>query len=265
MDNTGGVSRRVVLIGAVAAVAVGTPLLWQEVNSEPAAELSPTPAGRTAPPTLAKKAPPGKYGSGVPVAWQRLSYLISDPWQIQRTVRSNGVSMFGDSIGVTDGAELARLLAGRTHDRIAVHNWSGRPTRPAVDALAQWARAYGLPGRILMATGSNDIFDPPVVARQVDRVMSLVGRSRRVVWVNVLVSRRGTRAADLRNSAWVNRHLEAATHRHPNLHVVHWAEFLDPRRQKRYLRDGVHTSELGRAARNELIVRSLAAVKAAAA
>ncbi|NEA37402.1 hypothetical protein [Streptomyces sp. SID13031] len=207
---------------------------------------------------------PGKFGSGVLMPWQKMSRLISDPQDIECAVRTDGVFMFADSIGVAGGAALAQRLAGRTQDALALHNWSGRPTGPAADALAAWARTYGLPGRILMATGSNDIFNPPVVAGQIDRVMSLVGKTRTVVWVNVLVSRRQSRAADRSNSAWVNRQLTAATRRHPNLRIVHWAEFIDaePKRQNRYLRDGVHTTRLGQDARNELIVRALEAAKA---
>jgi lysophospholipase L1-like esterase len=171
--------------------------------------------------------------------------------------------MFGDSLGVSGGPVLAERLAARTQDALAMHNWSSQPTAPAADALALWAGTYGLPGRILMATGSNDIFNPPVMAAQIDRVMRIVGRTRTVVWVNVRVARPRTAAADRANSAWVNRQLAAATRRHSNLQLVHWAEFLDadPRRERRYLRDGVHTTPLGRDARNELIIRALVAAK----
>jgi lysophospholipase L1-like esterase len=114
-----------------------------------------------------------------------------------------------------------------------------------------------------MMTGSNDIFDPSAVTAQIDRVMSIVGKTRTVVWVNVWVVRRKTATADRSNSTRINRQLTAATSRYSNLQLVHWAEFLDadPKRERRYLRDGVHTTLLGRDARNELIVRALAAAK----
>lgn len=252
MENWGGVSRRVLLAGALGVVAIGTPLCWDEVGSG----ASP----RKPPPVPAASV---GFGSGVPADWMKYPRLISSRQQIERVVRTDGVFMFGDSLGVAGGPVLAERLVARTHDTLAMHNWSGQPTAPAADALAAWARTYGLPGRILMETGTNDIFNPPVVAAQIDRVMRIVGRTRTVIWVNVWVARRNTAAADRRNSAWVNRQLAAASRRHPNLQLVHWAEFVDadPKRKRRYLRDGVHTTLLGRDARNELIIRALAAAK----
>jgi hypothetical protein len=208
------------------------------------------------------------YGSGDLGPWQNLSRAISTEAQIRRAVGTDGVFMFGDSIAVQDGKELAQRLAGRTGDVIAVHNWSGQPISAAIDALAQWKARYGLPRRILMAMGSNDIFDPSVVARQAERAMELAGTTRTVVWVNVQVVRSNqsfaVQLADQRNSAWVNSQLAAAEGSHSNLRIVRWAEFLaaKPSRLTIYLRDGVHTTvPLGQAARNELAVQALAVAK----
>jgi lysophospholipase L1-like esterase len=114
-----------------------------------------------------------------------------------------------------------------------------------------------------MAVGTNDIFDPPAVAGNVERVMSIVGRRRTVVWVTVAVERRRTVEPDRANSAWVNRQLRAAERKHPNLKLARWAEFLaaDPSRPRRYLRDGAHTTPAGQKIRNGLIVQALAAAK----
>lgn len=206
------------------------------------------------------------YGSGALGPWENLSKAISTLTQIRPVLSTDGLFMFGDSISVQDGYSLAQRLLARTGDQIAVHNWSGRPTAPAVDALAQWSSAYGLPKRILMATGSNDIFTPPVFAAQVDRTMSIVGPTRTVFWVNTQVARTSQSAAvqlaDQRNSAWINLQLAGAAARHPNLRIVHWAEFLaaKPSRLTGYLRDGVHTTApLGQDARNELIVQAIEA------
>ncbi|MFE2752588.1 hypothetical protein ACFXGA_11375 [Actinosynnema sp. NPDC059335] len=206
------------------------------------------------------------YGSGALGPWENSSRAISTLTQIRPVLDTDGLFMFGDSISVQDGYSLAQRLHGRTGDVIAVHNWSGRPTAPAVDALAQWAQTYGLPGRVLMATGSNDIFTPPVFAAQVERVLDIVGPGRTVYWVNVQVARTGQSAAvqlaDQRNSAWINLQLADAQRAHPNLRIVRWAEFLaaKPTRLTAYLRDGVHTTEpLGQDARNELIVQAIEA------
>lgn len=234
--------RRLLKAGAVGAVAVGSSFL-----------------------TAGEAAADG-YGSGALGPWENLSKRISTLTQIRPVLDNDGLFMFGDSIAVQDGYSLALRLQSRTGDQLAVHNWSGRPTAPAVDALASWAQTYGMPSRILMATGSNDIFTPPVFAAQVDRTMSIVGPSRKVFWVNVQVARTSQSAAvqlaDQRNSGWINMQLADAQKRHPNLRIVRWAEFLaaKPSRLTMYLSDGVHTiAPLGQDARNELIVQAIEA------
>ncbi len=208
----------------------------------------------------------GGYGSGDLGDWQGLGKAIATPELINTTLQRDGLFMFGDSISVQDGKSLATLIATRLGVPLAVHNWSGRPTTPAVDALESWKTTYGLPTRILMATGTNDIFTPPVFAAQVDRTMALAGPSRKVFWVNVQAARTSVaadvRLADQRNSGWINLQLADAQRRHPNLRIVHWAEFLAGKisRLTAYLEDGVHTTvPLGQNARNELIVQGIEA------
>nr|WP_184844117.1 hypothetical protein [Kribbella solani] len=207
----------------------------------------------------------GNYGSGVLGAWDRQARAISNEAQIRRTRESDGVFMFGDSIGVQDGPPLARQLS-KLGISIAVHNWAGRPVTPAVDALETWSQDYGLPHRILMSVGSNDIFTPPAVAAQVDRTMQIVGEERTVYWVNVQAARTAhgpdVTVADQRNSAWINLQLADAQRRYDNLRIVHWAEHLasSPNRLARYLRDGLHPSvTLGQNARNGLIIDAIKA------
>jgi hypothetical protein len=206
---------------------------------------------------------PGPFGSGTLGPWQHLGKHVSSDDEIRDALMFNGVFMFGDSIAVQDGPALEQLLANRTGDSIAVHDWSGQPTSAAVDALEDWERRFGLPRRIVMAVGSNDIFDPPAFAAQVERAMRIAGPSRTVYWVNVYVSRvrqpAEVREADWANSAWINQQLEQAAVRHPNLQIVRWAEHVasQPGGGANYLRDGIHTSPLGRTARNELIVVAL--------
>jgi hypothetical protein len=208
------------------------------------------------------------YGSGALGDWQSQGKAIASDATIRSVRDSDGVFMFGDSIGVQDGYALAIRLGDRTGDLLAVNNWSGRPTEPAVDALQSWATNFGMPRRILMATGTNDIFTPPDFGPQVDRVMQIAGPARTVIWVNVQVSRwsqsTATQLADQRNGAWINLQLADRQKTYPNLKIVHWAEFLAamPSRLTMYLRDGVHTSVPdGQNARNELIVQALAAAK----
>jgi hypothetical protein len=208
------------------------------------------------------------YGSGALLNWTTFSRAIASEATIKSVVARDGVFMFGDSIAVQDGRALATRLSGRTGDSLAVHNWSGRPTAPAVDALQAWATRYGMPRRILMATGTNDIFNPPVFAAQIDRTMKIAGPNRTVVWCNIQVARTNqsvsVQLADQRNSAWINVQLSDAQKRHPNLRIVRWAECLaaKPSRLTMYLRQGIHTTvPYGQDARNELMVQALAATK----
>ena len=218
----------------------------------------------SAPATAATSSSGGLYGSGTLGSWTNGTRAISTATQIRRVVDSNGVYMFGDSISVQDGKSLATRLLGRDGSQMAVHNWASRPTSGAVDALQQWATTYGLPRRILMASGSNDIFDPPKFAAQVDRAMSIVGQSRTLFWVDLQVVRTAQTAAvqlaDQRNASWLNMQLYDAQEKYPNLRIIRWAEWLwvKPYRLANYLRDGVHPSvPLGQDARNELIVQAL--------
>ncbi|MEU8226095.1 hypothetical protein [Kribbella sp. NPDC048915] len=207
----------------------------------------------------------GAYGSGVLGAWERQARAISPEVQIRRTRETDGIFMFGDSIGVQDGPALAQQLA-QLGITIAVHNWAGRPVTPAVDALEAWAQEFGLPHRILMSVGSNDIFTPPAVEAQVDRTMEIVGEERTVYWVNVQAARTAhgpdVKVADQRNSAWINLQLADAQRRYDNLRIVRWAEHLasSPNRLSRLLRDGLHPSvPMGQRARNSLIIDAIKA------
>ncbi|WBQ04918.1 hypothetical protein [Kribbella sp. CA-293567] len=208
----------------------------------------------------------GGYGSGDLGAWKHLTKAIAPAATIQRVLAANGVFMFGDSIGVQDGKALSIRLMNTLSLDLAVNNWSGRPTKETVDELANWKAAYGLPRRVVMSCGTNDVFTPPAMAGQIDRAMSIVGSRTTVFWVNTQVARPGLGAtvqlADQRNSAWVNLQLADAQRRYPNLRIVRWAEWLaaKPTRLGTYVRGGIHTSvPYGQDARNELIVQAIKA------
>lgn len=203
------------------------------------------------------------YGSGELSDWTTKSKAISTATFYNRAKTDNGVWMFGDSIANADDSHLAGLLAPRT---LAVNNWNSRPTPPAVDALEDAISVYnGLPNYILMATGTNDIFDPPGFGAQVDRTMALVAGQAQVIWVNVYCGRfavaQPIRESDIRNSGWVNNQLWARAGKYDNLSIVDWYGFLcgNPGyRIGNLLSDGVHTTvPLGQNSRNSLIMGAL--------
>ncbi|NOL41348.1 hypothetical protein HPO96_13935 [Kribbella sandramycini] len=216
------------------------------------------------PPVTGRPTKPGRSDSGRLGPWENLSHRISSPAKIRAAVRGDGVFLFGDSISVQDGPALEKLVTAQTGAAVAVHDWSGQPTSAAVDALAEWSRKYGLPRRIVMAVGSNDIFDPAAFAAEVEQAMKLAGPERTVYWVNVHANRFGVpervRSADRANSAAINQTLDQAAARHPNLRIVRWSEFLAarPGQIAKYLRDGIHTTQpAGQRARNALITQAL--------
>jgi lysophospholipase L1-like esterase len=188
-----------------------------------------------------------------------MSQSVSTPASISHAVAGDGVLAFGDSIGVGTFRDLATRL-GTAGTLLAVNAKGGRPTAPTVDILNEWATTYRLPRRILMAVGSNDIFNPSGFAAQISRVMTIVGPGVTVYWSEIHVSRWsqpvGVQIADQRNSGWLNVQLHAATAKHQNLRVISWASFLAQQpasRIRAYLADGVHTTTAGMAVRNAAI------------
>jgi hypothetical protein len=254
-------------LGSVASIFVTLVVLALLAGALVVLEPRTTDADATAEGTGSYSVPtkgPGLYGSGTLGPWRDLIRRISPEDQIRDVLTFDGIFLFGDSIAVQDSSALERRLADSTGDSIAFHDWSGQPTSAAVDALEEWSRDYGLPWRIVMAVGTNDIFDPPAFAAQVERAMKIAGPDRTVYWVNVYVSRTkqppAVRDADLANSAWVNDELYDASLDHPNLRIIDWSTFLtsQPGGPTPYLRDGVHTSEpLGGTARNQLIAEAI--------
>ena len=237
----------------IIAVLAATLLTLLHFDSPKAHAKTATPAAST-----------GGYGSGTLGPWQTRDKVITTPPQVRNVVATNGVVLFGDSIAVQDGEALGRLLQQRLSTSFAEHSWAGQPTSAAVDAMAAWASSYGLPHRIVMAVGSNDIFNPAAFTAQVDRAMKIAGPDRTVFWVNVQVSRTdqptSVQVADQRNSEWINLQLAQAQVRYPNLRIVHWAEFLAARPERMHidLRDGRHTTvPAGQNARNALILQAI--------
>lgn len=199
------------------------------------------------------------YGSGTlgPLG----ARTVSTDTQFEGT-RTGGVWAFGDSILRADGPDLAQRLYDTTGMLLAVDSQSSRPTAGCVDALADRVGAHGPPSTVLMAAGTNDIFDPPAMAAQVERVRSLCPAAV-VVWPTVYVRRwsqaLGVQIFDTQNSGWVNAYLHEAA----GLRLVGWFEYLcrpnssgNLNRPGQCLSDGVHTTETGRIARNTLIVQA---------
>ncbi|MFE9192066.1 GDSL-type esterase/lipase family protein [Micromonospora sp. NPDC007208] len=209
---------------------------------------------------------PGWYGSGNQGDWSTGEQVVSAPDLVAKA----DVWLLGDSLTVDSAGAFATDMYAEYGLFVASNGQSGRPTRPTVDVLAEWLAVYGPPRLVVMAAGTNDIygpapfFGPPVVAGQVNRVMTLLGPTVPVVWVEVHISRwaqpANVQVDDQRNAAWVNTQLWEATGRHPGLSIAAWERQLavKPTRIRSWLTDGVHLTDAGRAARNETIRREVA-------
>lgn len=146
------------------------------------------------------------------------------------------VVIVGDSITALGWSELQAALAARGI-ALAGSYWSGRPTTAAVD----WATSLSRKPRVLvMASGTNDIFDPLVMTGQIARLKAWAGSSTVLVWVDVFAARPGrTEKADRRNAALVNDQIRANL---PASSVCSWSMWFakKPSREGAYLKDGIH-------------------------
>lgn len=195
-------------------------------------------------------------GSGGLGNWNTLGRTTSTDAAFS-TARA-GVWVYGDSLTRSDYATLAASLQARGIPS-AVDAQGGLPTVPALERLAARVARQGAPRILVMATGSNDIFRPTYIAPASTKVRRVVGAQTKIVWVIVYVERVRVsptmQAADLRNSRTVNAAIASA----PTNRVVDWYGFLMAKssRPGAYLKDGVHTTTSGQAARNALIVASV--------
>ena len=149
------------------------------------------------------------------------------------------VMIVGDSITIRGYKDLAAALPGK---RLAVNAHSGRNTKASIDSLfASMQAGMVLPPVLIMAVGSNDVFDATPMASQVKRLLAAVPSSTKVFWIDTQVARPATALADQRNSAWVNQAIwrgcagECA--------IISWFSFLasKPARLSWYIdKGGVH-------------------------
>lgn len=153
------------------------------------------------------------------------------------------VGIVGDSITTGGRPELAARLSlvGKT---LAADYWSSRPSTPAITSTL--ARPL-LPRILVMATGTNDIFNPTVMPAQIARMTGADLASKGVehlVWVDVHCCRTKvpvqTQVYDMRNTGLVNNYIHGALDED---HIVDWYRWLNYRGityPPLYLADGVH-------------------------
>jgi lysophospholipase L1-like esterase len=177
------------------------------------------------------------YGSGVPVDYRKYSRYLS----AEARWENSDVWLFGDSIlfGAKEQVISRLTNAGKT---CAIDAWSSRPMTPAVDSLRDHLAnpSYIKPKRVVMAVGTNDIFDPTVVLAQIQRAQVLCEFAGvELIWVDAFARREGFREADLINCAWVNQQIHGQI---PADRVVNWYRLFAASKNRiaARLSDGVH-------------------------
>lgn len=182
------------------------------------------------------------------------------------------VLIVGDSITTLCRTSITTRLdaAGLTW---GVSYWSSRPTTPAVD----WALSLSAPPlTLVMLTGTNDMFNPPVMAGQIERLRSAPSMLlTKIMWMDTYGVRPATAEADQRNSMWVNRQIWTAPQGVAGLagvQTINWASqfYTSPNRKALYLdAGGVHPKVptgcefLGQSVASQIIGPAMAAKKKA--
>lgn len=166
------------------------------------------------------------YGSGTLGDWSGNAHGNTTNWA------TADIGVIGDSITTLGWSKLNTDLAAKGKT-LAANYWSGRPTAPALDWLLS---NTVLPPVVIVACGTNDIFNPPVMAGQVARA-NRVGTE--FFWVDVQASRAATAVADQRNSMWVNHQIWNGI---SDDRVIPWSWWFasQPSRLTQYLTDGIH-------------------------
>lgn len=221
--------------------------------------------------TVAGELTPGPYGSGALGDWTTLShgvYCFTNGVLTNYVVAPTGtaaqkqyakvlsgkasaafcpgedVRLYGDSITFGGKSAFAAALNTKT---VLVDAWSGRPTAPVADAIDA---ETVLPEDVIVASGTNDTFNPSVMAASVTRIKNRVaalnaanGTSTKLFWVDVQITRWSQtdqiERNDQRNGEAINYVLWNNLNKNQ---IIQWSgRFLQsPGLLTTYLADGVH-------------------------
>lgn len=211
------------------------------------------------------RVPDRDYGSGYHGDYGAYRRETSPQDQLRAAATAtNGCLIIGDSIATFVVRDLVEDLRRTLGDTCVYDTWPGRATEGTANALLDIKRRAGLPPRIIVMSGTNDIFNPPLFESQMNRLIDGVGPGHQILWVSTFDSRRPASAqsrADEINTAWINRVLAERASRTPQLRIVGWDALFraNARNVDALLSDGVHPNEAGIEAMVRLLRGTLAA------
>jgi hypothetical protein len=213
----------------------------------------------TAGPASAGNPDPGPAGSGVIVDWSGSVRVQTSDCETGPVGRR--VLVLGDSITVRTRDVLTRTLTSAGWS-VCLDARAGQPTSGALDGYQAAGAFPAYVDVIVMATGSNDIFDPGRFPAQVSRARAYA-TGRPLLWVTAWVARTRVPATlarhDAANASRVNAVVWARIGRANRAAVIDWHATLAAGRGRSaiYLVDGVHTSTLGGRQRSVVIATAL--------
>jgi hypothetical protein len=180
-----------------------------------------------------------EYGSGTLMNYKTTTASVAGT----PLATSDGV-MLGDSITARCWPALDTWLKANAGPHLTYRYHSGAPMVDGIDWLEANAPDEPL---TVVAMGTNDLFNPPAVTPQLQRLIAGTTEPESLVLVDTYAARTklpaATQVADATNSGWVNAQLHAAL---PPAQIVNYAAAVASLRKTGrpgtayYLEDGVH-------------------------
>jgi lysophospholipase L1-like esterase len=155
------------------------------------------------------------------------------------------VFVYGDSVLLgAKGAIEERLGAGGWAPAVFAHVGANMPE--VIDLIR--SQQAEIPDVVVMGAGNNYFGNPTVFREQVDTVMSLLGRARRVIWLNLREFRP--------DRADANAQLAAAAQAWPTLEIADW-NTVSLTKPNVFYADGLHLRPEGGRLMAELVQQRL--------
>lgn len=138
------------------------------------------------------------------------------------------ITAVGDSVLAASSTTLQEIFPNMYIDAKV-----GRQVREAIPVLQSLAQSGKLANTVLLSEGTNG----PYSEQELDQIMAIVGKERKLYWINVHVPTR-------RWQDQVNNDLKVAAKKYPNLKVIDWYTY-SKNHPEWFYDDNVHPNSEG--------------------
>lgn len=138
------------------------------------------------------------------------------------------ITAVGDSVLAASSTTLQEIFPNMYVDAKV-----GRQVREAIPVLQSLAQSGKLANTVLLSEGTNG----PYSEQELDQIMAIVGKERKLYWINVHVPTR-------RWQDQVNNDLKVAAKKYPNLKVIDWYTY-SKNHPEWFYDDNVHPNSEG--------------------